>query len=318
MTSTAQSTPPNPNGTSTQRPAPMPGTRPQHNQQQGNKTITTPTPEATTNPAPATQTEQAHPKQAPGQDMKSHQPAKPEGVPRTRSMEAIDADPHQHPRSANKNNRAEPDRRSPQAAPTTSPHILLCTCRGTVKTTNTRAHTPTRNIQQTANPTPSTEAHEPTQRRAALNRLLCRTAALRFRPPRTGPPRPNTTAAIQRRQNAAKSTRKQKLHTNSHCASASPTSPPKTKPPVKVHPMKRKIRIIRPQNIPTPIPLPEAPARRPLPGPTKGKKPTEPNQNPSGVPRPVHPETTLAPPAFTRNHATLRPLPPERKRGRHQ
>ncbi|KAK5603503.1 Gamma-aminobutyric acid type B receptor subunit 1 [Crenichthys baileyi] len=87
-----------------------------------------------------------------------HRPSKPKGATAHAAR-----GPHPHPDAdpptpvSQAKNRAEPDRRSPQASATASPHILLCTHRGMAKSANPEHTEPTRKHPANGKPHPNPE-----------------------------------------------------------------------------------------------------------------------------------------------------------------
>ncbi|XP_047208473.1 early nodulin-75-like [Girardinichthys multiradiatus] len=149
-----------------------------------------------------------------------------------------------HPGQQSKNDRAKPDRRSPRASTTATPPILLCIRRGTARTTNPKHTEPTRNHPANEQTPPQYEAETPDASAEPSDaRPAAPTPEVRAAVHRTTTPTPQH--AIQWRTECSKEHPKQKLHTKPTLRKCAPTSPPKTKPPMKVHPHEKKTRTIQ-------------------------------------------------------------------------
>ncbi|KAK5609652.1 hypothetical protein CRENBAI_000852 [Crenichthys baileyi] len=128
---------------------------------------------------------------------------------------------------------------------------------------------------------------EPSDARPAAPRPEVRAATHR-----TTAPTPQHT--IQRRTECSKEHPEQKLHTKLTLRKCTPTSPPKTKSPVKAHPHEKKIRSIQvPEHARHPYPCQKQPCKEAHPEAHKRQEsPQSQNQNPSGsqdrsTPRPT-------------------------------
>ncbi|MEQ2159696.1 hypothetical protein GOODEAATRI_025693, partial [Goodea atripinnis] len=151
---------------------------------------------------------------------------------------------HLHPGQPSKNDRAKPDRRSPRASTTATPPILLCIRRGTARTTNPKHTEPTRNHPANEQTPPQCEAETPNASAEPSDaRPAAPTPGGQSR--RTQDHHPNTTARHTvedgMQQRAPKAKAAHKAHTVQMC----PHQPPKTNPPLKVHPHEKKTRTIQ-------------------------------------------------------------------------
>ncbi|XP_047226608.1 proteoglycan 4-like [Girardinichthys multiradiatus] len=212
-------------------------------------------------------------------------------------------------------------RRAPQKGPSTRSKEVTPpsrdadppTSRGTARTTNPKHTEPTRNHPANEQTPPQYEAEtpdastEPSDTRPAAPRPEVRAAAHR-----TTTPTPQH--AIQWRTECSKGHPKQKLHTKPTLRKCAPTSPPKTKPPMKVHPHEKKTRTIQVlEHARHPYPCQKQPRKATLRGPQKAREPTEPKPKPIRKPRPIHPETNPGQPAHSDHADPSEPPPPDRK-----
>ncbi|KAK5603457.1 hypothetical protein CRENBAI_006956 [Crenichthys baileyi] len=153
---------------------------------------------------------------------------------------------HQHPCQPSKNDIAKPSRGAPRANATATSHILPYIARGTVKTTNPEHTPPTRTTQQTSKPHLSIRPRSPTQPPSpAMPALQHLHSEARAAVHRTTAPTPRH--AIQRRTERSKEHPKQQPCTKPTLCKCALNSPPKTKPPAKVHPHEKKTHSIQVQ-----------------------------------------------------------------------
>ncbi|KAK5603581.1 hypothetical protein CRENBAI_004522 [Crenichthys baileyi] len=182
---------------------------------------------------------------APGTTGQS-QPSTQSPMAGTRPQPQPERENHQHPCQPSRNDRAKPSCSSPRANATATPHILPYIGRGTVKTTNPKHTPPTRNHPADKQTPPQYKTEkpdataEPSDARPAVQNREARAPMHR-----TTTPTPQH--AKKRRTERSNEHPKQKPCTKPTLCKYAPTSPPKTKPPAKVHPHEKKTYSIQVQ-----------------------------------------------------------------------
>ncbi|MEQ2189634.1 hypothetical protein GOODEAATRI_027211, partial [Goodea atripinnis] len=148
----------------------------------------------------------------------------------------------QHPGQPSKTNRAKPSHSSPRANTTATPHILLYVGKGTVKTTNPKHTSLTRNHPADKQTPPQYKAEKPD-----ATHPLRSTHTWRPEPMRTGSPPQHHSTSYSGGQNAAKSAQSKRCAQSPQCANM-PQQPSKNK--TLCNPVKRRHTETRPENMP--------------------------------------------------------------------
>ncbi|KAK5598416.1 hypothetical protein CRENBAI_011869, partial [Crenichthys baileyi] len=210
---------------------------------------------------------------------------------------------HQHPCQPSRNDRAKPSCGSPQAIATATPHILPYISRGTVETTNPKHTPPTRSHPADKQTPPQHKTEKPSEVRPAVQNTLARAAMHRSTTP-------TPQHAKQWRTVSSNEHPKRKPCTKPTPCKCAPTSPPKTKPPAKVHPHEKKTYSIQVQeHARPPCPCLKQPCEKTH---TKAhKRQRAHGAKPTKKPRPVHPEISPSHPARQTMQTSPTSLPPE-------